>query len=826
MGNKHLTWIAAAAGLALACNAWADGKLSNVSVSGTTGELKVAIDGSGLTQPTVISFSGGRDYYLDFDASFTGPRKHLWVNQNGVEYIEAYALAGSPEKARLRVHSTTNILPELVQDGGQWVVKLGKIDPAKFVGPATAPVIDAVKSSGPAVSTKAAIARRITLKFTNTEVPLVLRAIAMQADVNVIMSFDGAPTVSLNGAEANAPKTDTGGKAPNITIDLTDVSVGEALDFVASVTGLRWQEVGQTFVVTSAARYPEMMRTLANRANDKNEVRVVPIHSGQTQEIHDALLKWFGPSTLEVVVPDKNSAAQAAKPQADASNPLDPSKAGAQLASLNTSVGGDSYLFLIGAPNWVDEGEKLAERLDEDIVRSMVRPGSASNAPVAYGKATYECHNAKAEDLRTSVGSTYPSVQILASPKSGTQQTLVMSGPVEQIDQVLENVRQLDTGPGEVNFYVYNVAFADPRGLREQLVASVPGLQVNIPPASAGNPSLYKKGDLLQDSRQGAFSDPKDSSNPATGAVPVASGSSGGSVASNLQGLGDTYKGLEPTATPMKLLLRGSSEQIDEGIRLLKVIDTAPKQVALELRVMELSREDALNAGIDWSLMTGGAVSFVRLNNSQPTANNSLTGAITGRGFRGDVTATLDRLATHNNLIARPNLLALDGRESELFVGDVIRYIKTIQPSQNGTTVETGEERVGVRLSVLPRVSDGGTIIMDLEPVVSFLRGFTQVPGGGQLPQTSERSAQSTIAIQSGETIAIGGLIQDQDRKSVSGIPFLMDLPIFGHLFKSTSNDKVRTELVFFLTARAIDGPIHTGDTVLPMQNDMKVGKG
>ena len=95
-------------------------------------------------------------------------------------------------------------------------------------------------------------------------------------------------------------------------------------------------------------------------------------------------------------------------------------------------------------------------------------------------------------------------------------------------------------------------------------------------------------------------------------------------------------------------------------------------------------------------------------------------------------------------------------------------------------------------------------ITLDFNPVLSILQGFTDVPGGGKLPQTSVRSATSSVQIKSGETIAIGGLIQDQDRKSYGGIPILKDLPIIGQLFGRTSNTKVRSEVVFFVTVKEV----------------------
>ena len=110
------------------------------------------------------------------------------------------------------------------------------------------------------------------------------------------------------------------------------------------------------------------------------------------------------------------------------------------------------------------------------------------------------------------------------------------------------------------------------------------------------------------------------------------------------------------------------------------------------------------------------------------------------------MTASLDAIANKNNLISRPNLLAIDGRESEIFVGDDIRYVQSIVSSQTGPTIQSADIQVGVRLSVLARIGGDGNITMDMRPVVSFLKGFNSVAGPGvtlNLPQTSFASRRA-----------------------------------------------------------------------------------
>jgi type IV pilus assembly protein PilQ len=235
-------------------------------------------------------------------------------------------------------------------------------------------------------------------------------------------------------------------------------------------------------------------------------------------------------------------------------------------------------------------------------------------------------------------------------------------------------------------------------------------------------------------------------------------------------------------------------------------VDKAAPQVAIEARVAEMSKEDILKAGFDWDIVTGGALRFLRFNNSQPSPANSGGLDITGDNWSADVTGSLDKILNKNNLIARPNVVAMDGREAVVFIGDVVRYVKNLQSTQNGSTVEIGEEPVGVKLNVLPRVGEDNMITMEVQPTVSFIKSFLDT-GAGTIPTTSMRTVRSTLRIRNGETIAIGGLISDEDRRAVSGLPILMDLPIIGHLFKKSTVTKVRTEVVIFITARVIDEP-------------------
>jgi type II secretory pathway component GspD/PulD (secretin) len=392
-----------------------------------------------------------------------------------------------------------------------------------------------------------------------------------------------------------------------------------------------------------------------------------------------------------------------------------------------------------------------------------------------------------------------------------SQQVIVLKGPEDDVNEILQMLQELDTPVRQDadEFTIYDVKFADPRSLREELVASISGLRASVVPASVGNPYAYSSGSAFKQSvlneadrsRAGSGS----AATQGAGGDQLGTSSQAGGATSSVEGtnpLATTYEAFRPASVPMRLILRGSPAITAAARAYAATLDVAPKQIALEVRVAELSREDALTLGFDWNILdTGGILTSIGLKETpgSPNFNSS---------FRGghSLTGQLDQLLDKRHLIARPNLLALDGRESEVFIGDIVKYIQSIQTDDQGRQqITLGQDRVGVRLPVLARAGADGNITLDIQPAVSTITGFLDVPGGGQVPQISIRTTQSSAVIKSGETIALGGLIREEDRKQVSGVPILKDLPIVGALFRKTQNSLLKTEIVFFLTAKIVD---------------------
>ena len=240
------------------------------------------------------------------------------------------------------------------------------------------------------------------------------------------------------------------------------------------------------------------------------------------------------------------------------------------------------------------------------------------------------------------------------------------------------------------------------------------------------------------------------------------------------------------------LVLRGPEDEVKEALTLLKEIDAKRPQVVISVEIVDVSKELLKEMGLSWSF-----------------ANTTLTErAPSGIGFE-----TIDRSAfsgtgiikavqtdEKSRILARPSLSVLDGQSAYILIGDRINYPVVIGLSDNNTPVfDIKEERVGVYFQVGANVTEEGEIVMNLYPQVSAITGFLQV-NGASYPQVSTREAKTVLRVKSGQTIAVGGLIREEDIDLWEKVPLLGDLPILGELFKRKRTTRNGSEVMIFIT--------------------------
>ncbi len=238
----------------------------------------------------------------------------------------------------------------------------------------------------------------------------------------------------------------------------------------------------------------------------------------------------------------------------------------------------------------------------------------------------------------------------------------------------------------------------------------------------------------------------------------------------------------------------------------LKQLDILPLQVLIEATIAEVTLSDELDFGLRY---------FFQAGDNEFSFSDFADGAV-GAIFPGfnyvfansDATVALNALKeiTDVNVLSAPSIVVLDNQTGKLEVGDQVpvttRSSVSSTDSEAPPVNEVDQRDTGVILTVTPRVNAGGLVILEVVQEVSDAVETTT--SNIDSPTIQQRKLESTIAIQSGATVALGGLVRDRISETTSGIPLLMDIPLLGNLFKTRSNEKDRVELLVLLRPRVI----------------------
>jgi len=264
----------------------------------------------------------------------------------------------------------------------------------------------------------------------------------------------------------------------------------------------------------------------------------------------------------------------------------------------------------------------------------------------------------------------------------------------------------------------------------------------------------------------------------------------------------------------------------------LRHLDVPPLEVLIDAVVSEVSLDNNLQYGIQWYLQDGsntGTLSQSATNTPVTTTNaDGTTSTTPGSPFpsqilpgfsyvfqhRNNVYATLNalRAVTDVHILSAPKLMVLNNHTASIEVGNQV-------PISTGSAVSTVSDTapivnsidyrdVGVILKVTPRVNSSGLVLLDIAQEVSDVIPQTAAEALIQSPSFSERKLSTSVAVEDGETIVLGGLIKNEVQKTSNRIPLLGDIPYFGALFGSTGKEVTRTELLIMLTPRVIRTPV------------------
>lgn len=257
------------------------------------------------------------------------------------------------------------------------------------------------------------------------------------------------------------------------------------------------------------------------------------------------------------------------------------------------------------------------------------------------------------------------------------------------------------------------------------------------------------------------------------------------------------------------MIIYDTEDNINQVKQMIKELDVETPQISIACKIIEVSSGAIQRIGVHWGYMDGSAgVSAQHI----PEKTGFVTGALErityGIISPESFSAALEYLFIDNQgeIVAQPQVTTMDNKSARIFMGQQIP-VKYLDEAGN-TVVQMVD--AGTELVVKPHISGDGRILMELNPKKE---SYTLQDG---TPVINEQSASTNVAVNNGETVVIAGLTSNEIIKSESGIPVLKDIPLIGNLFKKSSKNVDKKDLIIFVTPHIISRNIGAVSTQIP----------
>jgi cell division septation protein DedD len=327
-------------------------------------------------------------------------------------------------------------------------------------------------------------------------------------------------------------------------------------------------------------------------------------------------------------------------------------------------------------------------------------------------------------------------------------------------------------------------------------------------------------------SRPGAFATvPVPGQAPAPVAVPPAPGAAQPPSAARP---GAPGQAAQPAAEQLRivadpatnsLIVYGTAQEFLNVKNILKELDAIPRQVLLEVLVAEVTLSDNQSLGVDYQILGrnaatifgqkfGSAGAIRTLGDAFPSSSgfgNGVSGVFGGKDIKAIVNALQGD--SRFKVLSSPSILATDNKPARIQVGTEEPIATgTISQAVGGVANSTSIQyrNTGRIVTIIPQVNSQGLVNLQILAEVSQLRKDLVTVGQDQFPAFDSRQAETTAVVQDGDTLAIGGIITDSKNRTRTGVPYLMDIPVIGRFFGTTSDQIDRTELIMLITPRVI----------------------
>jgi general secretion pathway protein D len=242
--------------------------------------------------------------------------------------------------------------------------------------------------------------------------------------------------------------------------------------------------------------------------------------------------------------------------------------------------------------------------------------------------------------------------------------------------------------------------------------------------------------------------------------------------------------------------------------QIVEQLDRIPEQVMIETLIVEASLDAASKLGVEWNIAQNKVFGDKNLKANSSQSFGLQTDASQPQGFRYTLSGPqfsafvqLVQTDTHFNVLSTPRIFTSNNATAEINISQSLPYVISQQSDTNGNIFYNYSFLdVGIILTVTPRITANGYVTMDVTQTANDFVGYTSF----NAPIVNQREAQTTVSVQDGQTVVLGGIIANTVSTTVNKVPVLGDIPILGNLFKSTKKDNNKTELLVFLTPRIV----------------------
>ncbi|MEM6888130.1 MAG: type II secretion system secretin GspD [Pseudomonadota bacterium] len=268
------------------------------------------------------------------------------------------------------------------------------------------------------------------------------------------------------------------------------------------------------------------------------------------------------------------------------------------------------------------------------------------------------------------------------------------------------------------------------------------------------------------------------------------------------------------------LLIHATTPEYQRVLGMLHRLDVPPRQVLVEATIVEVALNEQLRYGVQYFLEDGGNVASLTRSTTSTAISPEVPGftAVFGGATPEVIIDALEDITTVN-LVSSPNLMILNNESARLVVGDQAPI--SVQTAQDTTDTDTFVSTVeyrdtGVIFEVTPRINSSGSVMLDINQEVSTV-GETDASTGN--PIISQRTVSSSVSVNSGETIALGGLFETRTTRGSAGIPGLARQPVWGALFGRKSTTRGQTELLVLITPRIVNNTVDARHVTRSLRN-------